>query len=71
MFCCSRRCGAFAAWSSREGKQIEEARRSNVSPRPGIGQLILWIALAACASTLLVSVTNHLSQNVAPIPFCG
>ncbi len=24
--------------------------------------------LAACASTLLVSVTNHLSQNVAPIP---
>jgi len=59
---------AFAAWSSREGKQIEEAPADNVSPRPGIGQLILWIALAACASTLLVSVTNHLSQNVAPIP---
>ena len=30
--------------------------------------MILWVALAACASTLLVAVTNHLSQNVAPIP---
>jgi hypothetical protein len=30
---------------------------------------LLWMALAACASTLLLAVTNHLSQNVAPIPF--
>ena len=25
-------------------------------------------SLASCASVLLVSVTNHMSQNVAPIP---
>src|SRR2546428_2811059 len=31
--------------------------------------MALWIALAACASTLLLAVTNHLSQNVAAIPF--
>jgi hypothetical protein len=36
--------------------------------RPGAGEMTLWVALAACASTLLVSSTNHLSQNVAPIP---
>lgn len=36
--------------------------------RPGIGEMILWVALAACASALLVASTNHLSQNVAPIP---
>ncbi len=35
---------------------------------PTVGQMTLWVALAACASVLLVSVTNHLSQNVAPIP---
>jgi hypothetical protein len=29
----------------------------------------LWIALPACASALLLAVTNHLTQNVAPIPF--
>lgn len=36
--------------------------------RPGFGQLSLWVLLAACASTLLVATTNHMSQNVAPIP---
>jgi hypothetical protein len=44
------------------------AAPSEAAERPGLGQMILWVALAACASTLLVSVTNHLSQNVAPIP---
>jgi hypothetical protein len=38
------------------------------APRPTFGQMSLWVALAACASTLLVSTTTHLSQNVAPIP---
>lgn len=38
------------------------------SGRPSLAQMTLWVALSACASTLLVSVTNHLSQNVAPIP---
>jgi hypothetical protein len=28
-----------------------------------------WIALPACASILLLAVTNHLTQNVAPVPF--
>jgi hypothetical protein len=30
---------------------------------------LLWTALAACASALLLAVTNHLTQNVAAIPF--
>jgi len=30
---------------------------------------LIWTALAACASTLLLAISNHLSQNVAPIPF--
>lgn len=30
---------------------------------------LLWIAFPACASALLLSVTNHLTQAVAPIPF--
>ena len=35
---------------------------------PGAGLLVFWVLLAACASVLLVSITNHMSQNVAPIP---
>jgi hypothetical protein len=37
--------------------------------RPGLLLHIVWLALAACASTLLLAVTNHLCQDVASIPF--
>lgn len=35
---------------------------------PSLADKTLWVALAACASVLLVSITNHMSQNIAPIP---
>jgi hypothetical protein len=59
---------AAAAWSGRFGFEKKRVEDSAAVERPGIAQMTLWVALAACASTLLVSVTNHLSQNVAPIP---
>ncbi|MCB0272821.1 MAG: fused MFS/spermidine synthase [Bdellovibrionales bacterium] len=30
---------------------------------------ILWVALAACGSTLLLAITNQISQNIAVVPF--
>lgn len=36
---------------------------------PSYRQKLLWLALAACPSVLLLSITNHLTQNVAAIPF--
>ncbi len=36
---------------------------------PRVREHVLWLLLAGCASTLLLSVTNHLTQNVASIPF--
>src|SRR5580700_4425811 len=36
--------------------------------KPTAGDVALWVGLAACASTLLLAVTSHLTQNVAPIP---
>jgi SAM-dependent methyltransferase len=42
-------------------------------PPPGAGEsgrrAFFWIALPACASVLLLAITNHLTQNVAAIPF--
>jgi spermidine synthase len=40
------------------------------SPRTQIraAQIALWLALAACASMLLLTVTNLLTQNIAPMP---
>ncbi len=75
-------CG-YAAWASQEaapaaaepvpavaaeGTVVATADASNEKPAPTFGEMTLWVALAACASTLLVAVTNHLSANVAPIP---
>jgi hypothetical protein len=36
---------------------------------PGARMYAMWIALPACASVLLLSISTHLSQNVAAIPF--
>lgn len=55
-----------AAWKSREG--TDPVRSGAAKAAPGIGTSLLWIGLAACASTLLLAVTSHLTQNVAPIP---
>ncbi len=44
----------------------DENESDEAPPRPAT--ILLWIGLAACASTLLLAVTSHLTQNVAPIP---
>jgi len=36
---------------------------------PTLRRKLLWLALSACPSILLLAVTNHLTQNVAAIPF--
>jgi SAM-dependent methyltransferase len=53
------------------------ASRSDIVSRGEVGseakppwtQQLLWLALAACGSALLLSITNHISQNVASVPF--
>ena len=30
---------------------------------------VLWVALAACGSALLLAITSHISQNIAAVPF--
>jgi len=47
---------------------VAEAAVTGPPSAPTFGDRLLWVSLAACASVLLVSVTNHLSANVAPIP---
>jgi hypothetical protein len=36
---------------------------------PTLGERSLWVLLSACSSTLFLAVTNHMTQNVSPIPF--
>jgi len=60
-----------AAWVSRgEGAEAPHAVAARAAPvaRPPVARLALWAGLAGCASALLLAVTSHLTQNVAPIP---
>ncbi len=39
------------------------------APAAGWPRRLLWLALPACAATLLLAVTNHMCQEVAVVPF--
>ncbi len=60
-------CGT-AAFASRGAAPVAEKEHGNAAAPDG-RTYFFWIALPACASILLLAVTNHLSQNVAAIPF--
>lgn len=58
-------CG-WTAFGSREGRIAD---RADFRPAPAWTLRLLWLSLAAAASALLLAITNHMSQNVAAIPF--
>lgn len=70
--CFAAFCGILA-WRAVAGRRIVVATDTGASiesaPTPEFSTRLIWIALAACPSVLLLAVTNHLTQDVAPVPF--
>ncbi|MBI3131694.1 MAG: fused MFS/spermidine synthase [Acidobacteria bacterium] len=62
-------CALAMAWRARVLPEIEAAQGQGDGPAPNFGLRAFWVALAFVPSLLLLSVTSHLSTNVAPIPF--
>jgi hypothetical protein len=63
-------CGFTAFRNSQITPTIQTPAQEDASPEPSaFVRYLLWIALAASASALLLSVTTHLTENVASIPF--
>ena len=60
---------AATAWRSADVPALTPLSEEGEAPKPGAREYALWMALPACASVLLLAITNHLSQNVAAIPF--
>jgi thiosulfate reductase cytochrome b subunit len=58
-------CGAMGFL----GSESVAGANTEVAPSPEWKTQLLWIALAACASALLLAITNQISQNVASVPF--
>jgi hypothetical protein len=63
--------GACAWWAGKSAllEQPQPGAEGLGQDPPGALRHTLWIALAACASTLLLATTNRLCQDVAVIPF--
>jgi spermidine synthase len=67
----------YVAWRSlqalRDGEGEPQAagaaaRAAEVTP-PGAATQALWLALSAMGSVMLLAVTNHVTQNIASVPF--
>jgi len=59
-------CG-FTAFRSGT-REATVAAPAPAAAKPTARQYAMWLLLPACASLLLLAITNHLSQNVAAIP---
>jgi len=61
---------ALVAWMARDAHEtVAVAADSPDVAAPTWRDRFVWMGLAACASALLLAVTNHLTQNIAAIPF--
>ena len=72
---------ALSAWLSRYAEPVRATMRaqSDVVDRhdfqndrnapPGTATRLMWVALSATGSMLLLGVSNHICQNIASIPF--
>jgi SAM-dependent methyltransferase len=62
-----------AATTLRSGQaavfQFTAESGEDAAAKPTVAHYWLWLLLPAVASVLLLAITNHLSQNVAAIPF--
>lgn len=59
-------CGIIAV-SQRAGNGTPP--QETITPPPSWNTRALWIALSACSSALLLAITNHITQNIAAVPF--
>ena len=67
LYACFAGACALLAWRGRNGIPIvQQARHEGRAPR--WTDKVLWAALAACPSILMVADTSFLTTNIAPIP---
>lgn len=59
----------YVAWRGSKHEGIAAADTADDTPAPTLAEKLTWVVLAAFPSVLLLAVTNHLTQNVAAIPF--
>lgn len=61
---------SLCIWVTWRDRRLRNEAKSEIADREWIlpTRRLAWFALACCSSMLLLSVTNHLDQNVAAVP---
>jgi len=59
----------LVVWKSHASKQTTKQVDTTPAARPSFSECVLWIGLAATASILLLTLTQQLTNDVAPVPF--
>ena len=64
-------CAASAVYSLRgqPGPDIHEAPTERAGPPPGLRDYLWWLLLSAMGAGMLLAVTNHITHDVASVPF--
>ena len=62
-------CGAIAIMPRGGGATQRQEGQEAPVVRVEWNTRALWIALSACSSALLLAITNHITQNIAAVPF--
>jgi hypothetical protein len=60
---------ASAGEGEPQAAQGPSAARAAAAAAPGAATQVLWLLLAAMGSVMLLAVTNHVTQNIASVPF--
>ncbi len=68
LLCLFAVCCLWLVWAHRQSDLGAIEITGNAALRPAPQAIVLWVLLSACGSVLLLAVTNHLCQNVAPVP---
>jgi len=59
---------ALLAWLTSAAQPAAASIALEDAPAPGRREVVLWLALSASGSVMLLAVTNHITQNIAAIP---
>jgi hypothetical protein len=66
--CCALAAGISRNYVPRAFAESEPQKTAQADNPPAIRTRLLWLSLSTCGSMTLLAVTNHLSENVAPVP---
>jgi MFS family permease len=59
-------CGAVGLFSGNGSRELHAERKTEA---PSASIQLLWLALSAMGSVMLLAVTNHITQNIPSVPF--